>query len=153
PIRRALSNPGMKVVSACQRFCRRAGIFACFLGDVTFAAGTITLCTGITAGCPGSIPSCCQIGISVFPNLSNAACDVHTSNTCRAFPESSLRLLERRSLSVRLYGGNPAPPGRYRLVVIREGYALPNTDLLATLAPKVTGMSYDDYMNKATSLR
>jgi len=57
------------------------------------------------------------------------------------------------SLSVRLYGGNPAPPGRYRLVVIREGYALPNTDLLATLAPKVTGMSYDDYMNKATSLR
>jgi hypothetical protein len=64
--------------------------------------------------------------------------------------EPAIRLA---SLSVRLYGGNPAPPGRYRLVVIREGYALPNTDLLATLAPKVTGMSYDDYMNKATSLR
>jgi hypothetical protein len=57
------------------------------------------------------------------------------------------------SLSVRLYGGNPAPPGRYRLVVIRDGFALPNTDRLATLVPKVTGMSYDDYMSKAASLR
>src|SRR6185436_9715494 len=42
----------------CQRFCRRAEVFACFLGDMTFAVGTITLCTGITLGCPGSIPSC-----------------------------------------------------------------------------------------------
>ena len=41
-----------------QRFCRRAEAFACFLGDVTFAVGTITLCTGITLGCPASIPSC-----------------------------------------------------------------------------------------------
>jgi hypothetical protein len=57
------------------------------------------------------------------------------------------------SLSVRLYGGNPAPPGRYRLVVIREGFALPNTDLLATLVPKAVGMSYDDYMKKSTALR
>ena len=40
-----------------QRFCRREA-FARFLGDATFAAGTITLCTGITVGCPGSIPSC-----------------------------------------------------------------------------------------------
>lgn len=57
------------------------------------------------------------------------------------------------SLSVRLYGGNPAPPGRYRMVVIRDGFALPNTDLLATLVPKVVGMSYDDYMKKVTALR
>ena len=37
----------------------------------------------ITVGVPGSIPSCCRMGISVFPNLSNAACDVQTSNTIR----------------------------------------------------------------------
>src|SRR5229473_8253686 len=67
----------------CQRFFRLAGAFACFPGDVTFAFGKITLCTGITAGVPGSIPSCCRMGISVFPNLSNAACDVQTSNTIR----------------------------------------------------------------------
>ena len=42
----------------CQRFCQRAEAFACFLDDVTFAVGTITLCTGMTVGCPGSIPSC-----------------------------------------------------------------------------------------------
>ena len=41
-----------------KRFYRRAEAFACFLGGATFAAGTITLCTGITLGCPGSIPSC-----------------------------------------------------------------------------------------------
>ena len=40
------------------RFYRRAEAFARFLGDATFAAGTITLCTGITVGCPESIPSC-----------------------------------------------------------------------------------------------
>jgi hypothetical protein len=57
------------------------------------------------------------------------------------------------SLAVRLYGGNPAPPGRYRLVVIQEGFSLPNTDRLMTIAPKAVGMSYDDYMHKATSLR
>jgi hypothetical protein len=56
-------------------------------------------------------------------------------------------------LSVRLYAGNPTPPGRYRLTVIRDGFALPNTDRLSTLVQKVTGMSYDDYMHKATSLR
>jgi hypothetical protein len=50
--------PGAGWSSGCQRFCRRAEAFACFLGDVTFAFGTITLCTGITVGCPGSIPSC-----------------------------------------------------------------------------------------------
>src|SRR5215831_483679 len=58
------------------------------------------------------------------------------------------------SLSVRLYGGNPAPPGRYRFVVIRDGY--PKGSLAGQLAPlsqKATGMSYDDYMKKATSLR
>ena len=40
----------------CQRFWRPAEAFACFLGDVTFAVGTITLCTGITLGCPASNP-------------------------------------------------------------------------------------------------
>jgi hypothetical protein len=42
----------------CQRFWLRAEDFACFVGDVTLAVGTITLCTGITAGCAVSIPSC-----------------------------------------------------------------------------------------------
>jgi hypothetical protein len=46
------------MVLGCQRFFPRAEAFACFLGDVTFALGTITLCTGITVGCPESIPSC-----------------------------------------------------------------------------------------------
>jgi hypothetical protein len=42
-----------------QRFVRRAeATFARFLGDAPFAAGMITLCTGITLGSPGSIPSC-----------------------------------------------------------------------------------------------
>ncbi len=41
----------------------------------------ITLCIGITCGWPGSSPSSWRIGVSVRPNLSNAACDVHTSNT------------------------------------------------------------------------
>src|SRR5580658_5021670 len=68
---------------SCQRFFGRGVAFACVLGDATFAAGTITLCTGITLGCPGSIPSCCRMGISVLPNLSNAACDDQTSNTIR----------------------------------------------------------------------
>lgn len=67
----------------CQRIFRLAGAFARFPGDLTFGAGKITLWTAITAGVPESIPSCCRIGISVYPNLSNAACDDQTSNTIR----------------------------------------------------------------------
>jgi hypothetical protein len=63
------------------------------------------------------------------------------------------RTIRMASMSVRLYGGNPAPPGRYRLVVIQDGFALPNTDRMATIVPKAVGMSYDDYMSKASSLR
>jgi hypothetical protein len=57
------------------------------------------------------------------------------------------------SLSVRLWGGNPAPAGQYRMVIIRDGFSIQNTDRLASLSQKATGMSYDDYMKKATSLR
>jgi hypothetical protein len=57
------------------------------------------------------------------------------------------------TLTVRLFGGNPAPVGRYRFVIIRDGFSLPNPERLAALAPKAVGMSYDDYMKKATSLR
>jgi len=39
----------------CQRFFPRAEAFACFLGDATFAVGTITLCTGIKVGCPACL--------------------------------------------------------------------------------------------------
>jgi hypothetical protein len=55
-----LGRDGPVVVSAsgCQRFFLTADAFAFFVGDATFAAGTITLCIGITIGCPGSIPSC-----------------------------------------------------------------------------------------------
>ena len=54
-----LRRDGPVVVSAlgCQRFFLAADAFAFFVGDATFAAGTITLCIGITIGCPGSIPS------------------------------------------------------------------------------------------------
>jgi hypothetical protein len=41
---------GNGMACRCQRFFLLAGAFACFLGDVTFGAGKITLCTGITAG-------------------------------------------------------------------------------------------------------
>jgi len=57
------------------------------------------------------------------------------------------------SLSVRLYGGNPAPPGRYRLVIIRDGFSAQIADRLAALSQKATGMSYDDYTKKAASMR
>lgn len=56
-------------------------------------------------------------------------------------------------LSVRLYGGNPEPEGRYRLVIIREGFPPAGTERLAAVSMKATGMSYDDYMKKAASLR
>jgi hypothetical protein len=54
-------SPGAGWSDGCQRVGRRAEAFACFFGnfgDVTFAAGTIALCTDMTVGCPGSIPSC-----------------------------------------------------------------------------------------------
>ena len=56
-------------------------------------------------------------------------------------------------LSSREFAGNPAPPGRYRLVSIREGYTFLPVDKLAAICMKATGMSYDDYMKKAASLR
>lgn len=57
------------------------------------------------------------------------------------------------ALSVRMWGGNPEPVGRYRLVVIRDGFPAAGTERLAALSMKATGMSYDDYMKKAASLR
>ena len=53
-----LSHPWAGRSCGCQRFFRRAEGFACFLDEVTFAFGTITLWIGITVGCPGSSPSC-----------------------------------------------------------------------------------------------
>ena len=55
---RLLYPLGAECSRGCQRFCRRAGAFACFRDNVTFAVGTMTLCAGITVGYPGSIPSC-----------------------------------------------------------------------------------------------
>lgn len=56
-------------------------------------------------------------------------------------------------MSVRLFGGNPAPVGRYRLVVLRDGFAELNPQQLSAIAPKAIGMTYDDYMKKAATLR
>ena len=57
------------------------------------------------------------------------------------------------SFSVRLFGGTPTPVGRYRIVTIRDGYAELNTQNLAAVSQAATGMSYDDYLKKAASLR
>lgn len=79
-----------------------------------------------------------------------------SKNSTKKLVEASMKddsAIRSMSLSIRLYGGNPAPAGRYRLVMIRDGFSLPNTDRLATLSQKATGVSYDDYMKKATSLR
>src|ERR1700685_255214 len=65
-----------------QRFLLPRFIAARFAGARFFAraaGGFITLCICITLGGAGSAPSSLRIGISVLPNLSNAACDVHTS--------------------------------------------------------------------------
>lgn len=56
-------------------------------------------------------------------------------------------------LSVRLFGGNPEPEGRYRLVILRDGFPALGTERLTALSMKATGMSYEDYMKKANSLR
>ncbi|MEP7363103.1 MAG: hypothetical protein ABI972_07600 [Acidobacteriota bacterium] len=56
-------------------------------------------------------------------------------------------------LSERLFGGNPSPEGRYRLVSIRDGYAILDTAKLGAISMKATGMSYDDYLKKVNTLR
>jgi hypothetical protein len=49
------------------------------------------LWTGTICGGPVSMPSFSRIGIRVLPNLSNADCDVQTSNT------DSLSLLPKQA--------------------------------------------------------
>ena len=41
--------------------------------------------------------------------------------------------------SVRLFGGNPEPAGRYRLVIMRDGFPPSNTGRLAPLSMTATG--------------
>ena len=77
-------------------------------------------------------------------------------NVTRKLAEASLKedpTVRSVILSVRLFGGNPAPVGRYRLVVIRDGFAELNPQQLTAIAPKAIGMTYDDYMKKASTLR
>ncbi len=56
------------------------------------------------------------------------------------------------TMSVRLFGGNPAPVGRYRLVVIRDGYAEPSPATIATYYQKL-GMTQAEYQQQSSKLR
>jgi hypothetical protein len=79
-----------------------------------------------------------------------------SKNSTKKLVEASVKedpAIRTISFSVRLFGGVPAPAGRYRLTSIREDFSLLNTDRLATISQKATGMSYDEYMKKAASLR
>lgn len=79
-----------------------------------------------------------------------------SKNTTKKLVEALMKedpAIRTATLSVRMYGGNPEPEGRYRFVLIREGFPGANQERLAALAPKALGMSYDDYLKKATSLR
>ncbi len=56
------------------------------------------------------------------------------------------------TMSVRLFGGNPAPVGRYRLVVIKDGYAEASPALVAAVYQKM-GMTQAEYQKQAVPLR
>ena len=67
-----------------------------------------------------------------------------SKNSTRKLVEASMKedpAIRAISFSVRLFGGLPAPAGRYRLTSIREDFSLLNTDRLAAISQKATGMS------------
>jgi hypothetical protein len=79
-----------------------------------------------------------------------------SKNSTKKLVEASMKddpAMRSVIFSVRLFGGNPEPAGRYRLVIIRDGFPVSGTERLAAISMKATGMSYEDYMKKAASLR
>ena len=89
-------------------------------------------------------------------DANNRAFVEFSKNTTKKLVEASMKedaAIRMATLSVRMYAGNPEPEGRYRFVIIRDGFPVSNAERLAALAPKAIGMSYDDYLKKATSLR
>ncbi len=115
----------------------------------------LALCVG-TAFAQQTKPIVATSAFYDVDDANNRAFLEFTKNSTKKLVEALMKedpAIRSVILSSREFTGNPAPPGRYRLVSLRDGCTFLPTEKLAALCMKATGMSYDDYLKKAASLR
>jgi hypothetical protein len=96
------------------------------------------------------------VAMSTFYDTDDAAAYVAFSKVeDRKLYELALKedpALRSVTLSERLYGGNPAPVGRFRLVVLKDGYVPASPAIVKAVYQKL-GVSQEEFARKSTAMR